>query len=628
VRQTPRILRRHRTTVALSLLTGLGLIAAGAGAGTAVAAPAVAVTFTGTVTQGTSGVAGAKVEVVRTPTLLGQTPSVVKTATATGTGTYTVTASVPAGTKLFVRATRDDHGSTSAAYAQSAVVGAGGDASTAGTSTAAYPLVTPITATAGSVTADIDLAQLGAVAVTLGSGLDDVALERLDGTPVYAAASSSTTTTRSFRGLYPGTYMVHGQNDLGWDESTAKQVTVVGGSTTAVSVTRDAPVTSTLTGTVTRKGKAQSKVAVNVYGPDGCLRLGTKTDKKGFYTLPVATGGSFTVSFASYPTVTTEGSATSRYAGPDKKVTVTAGTPETVNAKVKIGGVIKGKVTFAKSVKLATVKVVGVKGTTVATRTVKAKKPTYLIKGLRKGTYKVFAQQRTGKQLYAKKTVKVRTAKTTKVSTLTPRTKGVTLKGTFATKAAGSVLAAAFPCGAQGEDDAEHYGIDGSSVGGHAAVSSSGKFTIERLIPGTYHLSAYQAGSGSYYYVTTHRAKVKKGGSTVTVKKASTAYSIAFTGTVTSGGSPVVGVDVWVNHRTYGSQVVGNVPPSSTTGALTGDLDPRDPVTHVSVTFGHAYDDTVLFPRNSPYYYSVSSPTTVTKPADLKAITLGPVKGA
>jgi len=624
VRQTPRIPRRHRTTVALSLLTGLGLMATTTGA--AVAATDVAVTFTGTVTQGATPVAGAAIEVLEAPTLLGQAPAVVKTATTTSAGTYTVTASVPAGTRLYVRATRDDRGIVNPTFAESAVVGAGSSPTTAGPSAAAYPLVTPVAATASSIDADVALARLGTVAVVLGAGLDDASLERLDGTPAYPQRSSSTTTTLTFRGLYPGTYAIRGKQS-GWSASTPRPVTVVAGTTTTVVVTRDAPTLSTITGKVTRKGKAQGKAAVNVYGKDGCLWSGTTTGKKGRYSLTVPTGSRYTVSFASHPTGKLEGSVRSPYVGADKKITVTAGRTKTVDARVKVGGILKGKVSFAKSVKLATVTVLGSKGRVVAARTVRSKKPAYTIAGLRKGTYTVVAQQRSGKRLYAKKAVKVRTAKTTRVTTLVPRKKGVTLTGTLPTKVAGSLVAQTFPCGLQTEDAAERFGSDSSGLGGSGTVRKSGAFTVKHLVPGTYYLQVEQLSA--YVVQSNIRVKVKSRGSKVVVKKAPVPYSAPVTGVVTSSGNPVTNAQVWVDYgRLYPIETSLGVVRGSTTGALTGSIDPRRAIARVAVSFGWSYDDSAMFPANSPYYYSVTSPTTVTKPGDLAHIVLGPIKGA
>jgi len=639
MRHTVTRARRRHVAAALSLLTALGIVIGGA---TADAATDVSMTFHGTVTQGDVGVAGATVVVLRSPALLGQTPVTLASTTASSTGAYTLTARAAPGTKIYVRATRDDGHRPSAVYATSAYVGAGSTPTTASASAAAYPLVTPFTTTAADVSADIGLARLGSLAVTIRGGLTNVALERLDGSEVFPVIAAGSKKAYSFTGLYPGTYRVRGSN---WDSTLLarpKVVTVTAGRTATVALRPGAPLASVITGTVTRGGKAQSKAPVLVYGARGCLVTAGRTDKNGAYRV-VAPGGStkVTVSFANYPARRAPIIPVSPYVGPDKVATVTPGKTTTVNATVALGGKITGTVTLGRSAgssrtKAANVKVVTPQGMTVAVRKITAKKPGFAVPGLREGRYRVVAQQRTGRKLYASRTVTVQPARTTKVGVLTPRTKGATLRGSFRTKAPGIVTAYAYRCGTPFDN------IDGSEVGGNGKVTRSGTFAIKNLVPGTYYLQVDQKTSTAAYVRSGIRATVRRHGSTIRVTKASTAYDVRFTGKVTFEGRPVAGADLQATDDIDWDAMVGSVQrtgilplplsghvrAASTTGALTGYLDPRYPVTRMAVSFGRFYEDTTVFPSNSPYYFPVVTPTKVTGPADLAHVVLGPVEGA
>ena len=641
------MLSRARLLAPAALAAALAVTAVGAT--TAAAAPDVTVSFSGSVVRADGvAVADAEVDVIAMPDAIGKNPRVLAETTASASGTYTVDATVAPGTGLLVRASLPSTTASNAVaehFAETAYVGAGTTPDVGGDAVPAYPMASPISASTSSVTADVTLAELGALSITSPAHGDDVRIEveRRDGSRVEGVGVGSfSSTMRTVTGLYPGDYQVVAvrldplTGHSTW--STPVPTTVTAGTTTTASVAPlPAVPTASISGTVTRHGKPQRKVAVNVYdagGTTGCVWTGDVTDRHGRYHIDVPQGGSWTVRFASTAYDGEDGVFGSRYVGRDRRVTVADGSSTTVNAKVKRGGKVKGHVKVGKKVRSVSVEVVAKHQHVVAVKTLKVTKKQhgkrrFAFTGLRKGTYHVIAQALDGKHRYAKVKAKVRLHRTTKVGTLKVHKKGVTLKGRLARHKRGTVELTRVACG-QADDNS----WSGDASLGLTAVKKSGKFRVKHVVPGRYYLFSEQGrylqpgnrsvdGARAYYADNVkirvrkhHRRRVR------ITKRARLLITTIHGGSATLDGDPVVSYRVRIDDQVLGAGRRGTLGGYFYRG---GRDDGGNPYEH-SLVFDEDHEFVTL-PTNGPYYYPIVSPTKVTK-RSVRHIVLGPLTGA
>ncbi|MCR6704531.1 MAG: carboxypeptidase-like regulatory domain-containing protein [Cellulomonas sp.] len=585
---------RRRSRLALALTTAL--VAAGL-AVPAAAATTVTTSFTGTaVLQGT-GAHASRVEVLVASSTAHLAPDtmVVSSEWVNSDGTFYVDAETAPGAKVYLRV----HSGTSE-HVDELVVGA--DGATA----LSYLQLAPIVADGGTVTLPTTrVPGYATVRYTASRAVACARLLRLDGSLVSEECSSygTTSTTFTFTQVVPGRYKVQPRWWTGATNAagSAVSLTAAPGTTTRVSSTVSTP--AVLAGTVTNaSGKAVPGVAV--YAVRGDSVTSTMTSTKGRYEFRGLKAGTYEVEYSG-----ASGSSTTaaKYRTTSTTAKVSSGTTRTVNRTLAVGASIKATVAHAGT-GLISVTAVDASGKTVGQTSsyrTGAGEEKVTLQGLPKGTY-TLAVVDEGRHRYVTKTVKAKTGAWVSAGTLKPAKRTVTLTGTVAGATSGSVMALG---------PGSRIQVDDSDI------STTGRYELTNLVPGTYDVDVVVFGSRGRYGYRTPRTVTVPATKTLALPRPVLVIEspTRVSATVTYQGLPIERVEL--SDTTNRGALVSES--SNAQGKLNVYWE-RTPVT-VSATGGW---DSLLGGHLSPLYLKVVSPTSVSSAADLKTISLSGVGGA